>query len=311
MELLLHNKGNFYNGYECLTSNYLQFPNVNHYNIYMINNKYNFCSGYFPTLISLDFDNFTKVYNLNSGNIPRYYPYIMNNGYQKQISNSFSRYNNEYISKLVKNCGSVAPSSGVGTNGDTWSYRYSGVGDLVTNTENSYDFKINKPNELNKSKNSSKNSKVEINNLNNNNNNKSTKNYKNTSNTYKNNSSKTINRNNNNNVINNMSRNKYDNSRKNINSSNNAYNNNNDNNIKEYDNSYQYLDYINTPSCGDTPGERYNRVSKCYNSTKIKPSKEKESSTQGCNHGEGEGGRMGDDSQYSPHAHIMKQKKKS
>ena len=64
---------------------------------YIYGNKYNLCSGYFPDYIPLDDNAFTKLYSDND--TPKYYPYIFNGRYLKQIYNSNSKYNYNYLSK--------------------------------------------------------------------------------------------------------------------------------------------------------------------------------------------------------------------
>ena len=64
-------------------------------NDFMYKNKYNFCSGYFPDFIFLDENSFNDMYNIN--NFPRYYPYILNGKYLKQLSNFKRKYNNSYF----------------------------------------------------------------------------------------------------------------------------------------------------------------------------------------------------------------------
>ena len=71
--------------------------NIDDHKIFMYNNKYNFCSGYFPDFIFIPhvFDkSFIDTIN------PRYYPHICNGKYTKQISNANSRYNIKYFSKM-------------------------------------------------------------------------------------------------------------------------------------------------------------------------------------------------------------------
>ena len=58
---------------------------------------HNLCSGYFPDYIPLDDNTFTKLYSDNDK--PKYYPYIVNGRYLKQIYNSNSKYNNDYLLK--------------------------------------------------------------------------------------------------------------------------------------------------------------------------------------------------------------------
>ena len=53
------------------------------------------CSGYFPDHIPLDDNTFAKLYDVNDK--PRYYPYIVNGRYLKQIFNSNSKYNKDYL----------------------------------------------------------------------------------------------------------------------------------------------------------------------------------------------------------------------
>ena len=92
------------------------------YNMFMYINKYNLCSGYFPDFITLNKNVFDDIYNDN--NFPRYYPYNFNGKYLKQISNSESKYNNKYFSKMKSAYdiskhiwGNPSPSSGIGTKG--------------------------------------------------------------------------------------------------------------------------------------------------------------------------------------------------
>ena len=59
---------------------------------------HNLGSGYFPDYISLDDNTFNKLYSDNEK--PKYYPYIVNGRYPKQIFNSNSKYNNEYFFKM-------------------------------------------------------------------------------------------------------------------------------------------------------------------------------------------------------------------
>ena len=101
-------------------------------------------SGYFPDFITLDDKTFSEVYK--HGNIPRYYPYILDGGYLKQISNEHSKYNNKYVCERLSDLGNnlsdignnlgnnLIPSScsGVGTNGVIWTCSYSGVGETAT-----------------------------------------------------------------------------------------------------------------------------------------------------------------------------------
>ena len=96
--------------------------NVVKYLVSMYSNKYNLCSGYFPDFIPLDNIMFEDLYSDN--NIPRYYPYRFNGKYLKQISNSESKYNNEYFFKMKTAYdiskhfwGKPSPSSGIGTKG--------------------------------------------------------------------------------------------------------------------------------------------------------------------------------------------------
>ena len=58
---------------------------------------HNLCSGYFPDHIPLDDNTLAKLYNDNDK--PKYYPYIVNGRYLKQIFNSNSKYNKDYLLK--------------------------------------------------------------------------------------------------------------------------------------------------------------------------------------------------------------------
>ena len=53
------------------------------------------CSGYFPDHIPLDFNTFNKLYDVNDK--PRYYQYIVNGRYLKQVFNSNSKYDRDYL----------------------------------------------------------------------------------------------------------------------------------------------------------------------------------------------------------------------
>ena len=53
------------------------------------------CSGYFPDHIPLDFNTFNKLYDINDK--PRYYQYIVNGRYLKQVFNSNSKYDWDYL----------------------------------------------------------------------------------------------------------------------------------------------------------------------------------------------------------------------
>ena len=195
-----------------------------------------------------------------------------------------------------------SPSSGVGTNGDIWTCRYSGEGESTTKVGQSGNTKyvnistpspssgvgtngdiwtcrysgvgepatkVGSPDIHPENTNFNKNSNVAINKLNNNNiNSNSNKTYEGSNKTKETISIKTINKNDNNKLIN-KDRNKYCSSRKNKFNNNNSNNNNNDSNL-EIDN-YQHLDSHLTPCRGDTPG-RVNSNKTC---------------TQGCNHGGG------------------------
>ena len=131
------------------------------YNIFLYSNKYNLCSGYFPDFITLDDNVFKDLYS--DKNIPKYYPYIFNGKYLKQISNSESKFNNKYFSKMKsaydiskKFWGNPSPSSGIGTKGsgigtqgENKDCRYSGIGEPTVNAN--YKIKvINKPSHKNK-----------------------------------------------------------------------------------------------------------------------------------------------------------------
>ena len=88
----------------------------------LYSNKYNLCSGYFPDFIPLDKNVFNDLYSDND--FPKYYPYIFNGKYLKQISNSESKYNNKYFLEMKtaydiskQFWGKPSPSSGIGTKG--------------------------------------------------------------------------------------------------------------------------------------------------------------------------------------------------
>merc|ERR1712082_395778 len=57
--------------------------------------KINNCQGYFPEFIFLSNSIFNEIYN--SQNAPKYYPYIHNGKFLRQLSNSRSKYNNNYF----------------------------------------------------------------------------------------------------------------------------------------------------------------------------------------------------------------------
>ena len=111
----------------------------NNINTFMLNNKYNMCSGYFCDSIYYP-------------PVDRQVPY--GNGYIKQLSNMYSKYNIDYFSKMSSiykiskkfwkpqeaspSCGTVANSSGIGTNEETLNTHHS----IQTHSNN----KINKKN---------------------------------------------------------------------------------------------------------------------------------------------------------------------
>ena len=110
------------------------------YNAYMFDNKINFSSWYFPEYIPypcVDIDNVDLnciTDDINSDLNLDYYPIFYGGNYTKQLSNKFSRYNNQYFNKqysLYKickkfwksqetppSCRIVADSSRIGTKGD-------------------------------------------------------------------------------------------------------------------------------------------------------------------------------------------------
>ena len=93
---MCHDRGNtLHDTYDNFVD-YDKFVKFN--NDYMYKNKYNFCSGYFPDFIFLDKNSFNDMYNMS--NFPRYYPYVLNGNYLKQLSNFKSKYNNNYFSKM-------------------------------------------------------------------------------------------------------------------------------------------------------------------------------------------------------------------
>ena len=127
---------------------------IDDYNAYMYDNKINFSSGYFPEYIlypCVDIDNVNLNYitdDINSDLNLDYYPIFYGGRYTKQLSNKFSKYNNQYFSKqysLYKicrkfwkpqetppSCRIVADSSRIGTKGDGTNNKY-----LKNNSNNS------------------------------------------------------------------------------------------------------------------------------------------------------------------------------
>merc|ERR1712215_640186 len=107
---------------------------------YMYENKINFSSGYFPEYIlypCVDIDNVNSDYitdDINSDLNLDYYPIFYGGRYTKQLSNKYSKYNNQYFSKQYPiykickkfwkpqetppSCRIVADSSRIGTKGD-------------------------------------------------------------------------------------------------------------------------------------------------------------------------------------------------
>ena len=75
-------------------------------NYYMYDKNKNFCSGYFPSFITLDNDKYNMIsQNTNPENIfNNYYLKTKGNMYVKQIINKNSRYNSEYFNTLRGNC---------------------------------------------------------------------------------------------------------------------------------------------------------------------------------------------------------------
>ena len=134
-DFLIQDYGCYFYYYNYFIANWSLFSDILYNSISVLSNKNNLCSGYFPSFIPLDDISFLEQYNHVNDNIPRYYPYILNNKYQKQISNKNSKYNNKYIFKRLSDLGNnLIPSScsGVGTNGDIWTCSYSGVGETAT-----------------------------------------------------------------------------------------------------------------------------------------------------------------------------------
>ena len=145
----------------------------NNYNSFMYNNKFNFCSGYFPEFILLPHvdrqldskDTFidcknSKYKNDDSNLYLNYFPKFCDGKYTKQLSNANSKYNNYYFHKMkpiYKICkklwkpqkyspcyGIVAKGSGIGTLGDTnyvyqykHSYQYNNIKNKYNNNNNS------------------------------------------------------------------------------------------------------------------------------------------------------------------------------
>ena len=66
----------------------------------------NFCSGYFPSFITLDNEKYNMIsLNINPDNIfDNYYLKTKGNKYIKQIINNKSKYNFEYFNYLRSNC---------------------------------------------------------------------------------------------------------------------------------------------------------------------------------------------------------------
>ena len=75
---------------------------INNINYYMYDRNKKFCSGYFPSFITLDDDKHYQISNNTSlDNIKNnYYLKIKNNKYLKQLVNKKSRYNYEYFNNL-------------------------------------------------------------------------------------------------------------------------------------------------------------------------------------------------------------------
>ena len=82
-------------------------------NYYVFEKNKNFCSGYFPSFITLDDNKYNLIsQNTNSDNIKdNYYLKTKNNMYLKQVVNKNSRYNLEYLSKISS--GAIISQSGV------------------------------------------------------------------------------------------------------------------------------------------------------------------------------------------------------
>ena len=55
------------------------------------------CSGYFPDHIPLDYNKFNKLYDVNDKPCVIYDQYIVNGRYLKQVFNSNSKYDWEYL----------------------------------------------------------------------------------------------------------------------------------------------------------------------------------------------------------------------
>ena len=85
---------------------FLQIDNMLYdHNYYMFERNKNFCSGYFPSFITLDIDKYNIIsQNTNPENINNnYYLKTRDNMYVKQIINKNSKYNFEYFSNLRNN----------------------------------------------------------------------------------------------------------------------------------------------------------------------------------------------------------------
>merc|ERR1712082_17240 len=74
------------------------FDNNDEYVISVNDYEINRSCGYFPEFITLDKNNFNKIYDKT--NYPRYYPYLFGGRFIKQVSNSKSKYNNQYFSDM-------------------------------------------------------------------------------------------------------------------------------------------------------------------------------------------------------------------
>ena len=81
---------------------YMNNDLINSNNYYMYEKNKKFCSGYFPSFITLDDDKYYQISNnTNPDNIKNnYYLKIKNNKYLKQLVNKNSKYNYEYFNNL-------------------------------------------------------------------------------------------------------------------------------------------------------------------------------------------------------------------
>ena len=113
---------------------------IDDYNAYVYENKINFSSGYFPEYIlypCVDIDNVNSDCITDDINLDLnldYYPIFFGGKYTKQLSNKYSKYNNQYFSKQYSiykickkfwkpqetspSCRIVADSPRIGTKGD-------------------------------------------------------------------------------------------------------------------------------------------------------------------------------------------------